>query len=81
MIDPEKLYLEVIRLMDESGIEYKLFSHKAAFTYEELAQVQKETGFFGTEMKCLVIKADEDFLVYVTLQGKRINFDNIKEFL
>ena len=81
MIDPEKLYPEVIRLMDESDVEYKLFSHKAAFTYEELAQVQKETGFFGTEMKCLVIKADDNFLVYVTLQGKRMSFDNVKEFL
>lgn len=73
--------MDLIKLLDENQVNYKLFTHKAALTYEDLAEVQKETGFFGTEGKCMVIKADEKFIVYVTVQGKRLNFDSIKNYL
>lgn len=76
-----ELYDKLIGLLDNNHVEYKLFSHKEALTWEELAEVQKETGFFGTEMKCMVLKADDIFFVYITIQGKRINFDVIKEKL
>lgn len=46
-----------------------------------MAKVQKETGFTGTEGKCLVLKTGDIFIVYVTLQGNRANFDNIKQTL
>lgn len=81
MIDSEKTYLNLIRLLDESKVNYKLFTHKAALTYEDLAQAQKESGFFGTEGKCLVLKTEKRFIVYVTLQGQRVNFIKIKETL
>jgi prolyl-tRNA editing enzyme YbaK/EbsC (Cys-tRNA(Pro) deacylase) len=58
-----------------------LFSHRKALTWNDLAEVQKETGFFGTEMKCMVLKAGDALIVYVTLQGNRVNFDVIKEKL
>ncbi len=81
MINSEDAYLELIRLLDENKVEYKLFSHKAALTYEDLEQVQKETGFFGTEGKCMVLKVDDKYIVYVTVQGKKINMDTIKDTL
>lgn len=81
MIYPKKIYLDLIKLLDENQVNYKLFSHKAALTYEDLAEVQKETGFFGTEVKCMVVKVDDKFIVYITLQGKRLNFDAIKNTL
>lgn len=81
MLNSEDAYLELIRLLDENKVEYKLFSHKAALTYEDLEQVQRETGFFGTEGKCMVLKVDDRFIVYVTLQGKRVNMDSIKDSL
>ena len=81
MVNSEEAYLNLIKLLDENAVEYKLFSHKAALTYEDLLEVQKETGFVGTEGKCMVLKIDEKFVVYVTLQGKRLNFDSIKEYL
>ncbi len=81
MVNPEDAYLELIRLLDENQVEYKLFSHKAALTYDDLQQVQKETGFFGTEGKCMVLKVGDKFIVYVTVQGKRVNMDTIKESL
>lgn len=79
MVDPQEKYQKLMSLLDENKIEYKSFEHRAALTYEDLAAVQKETGFSGTEGKCLVMKVDDRFIVYVTLQGKRINFDAVKE--
>lgn len=81
MTDPEEIYLNLIKLLDENQVNYKLFTHKAALTYEDLTQVQKETGFVGTEGKCMVIKIDDRFIVYVTIQSKRLNFDSIKNAL
>lgn len=81
MIDPENAYLHIIRLLDENQVNYKLFTHRAALSYEDLAGVQKETGFFGTEGKCMVLKIDDKFIVYVTTQGNRVNFDIIKTTL
>lgn len=81
MINQKKTYLNIIKLLDDSAAEYKLFEHRAALTYADLELVQGEAGFFGTEGKCLVLKADERFIVYVTTFEKKINFDLIKEKL
>jgi hypothetical protein len=81
MVDPIIIHDQLVNLLDTNQVEYKLFTHLPALTYEDLAVVQKETGFFGTEMKCMVLKVDDKFIVYVTLQGSRINFDVIKKEL
>ncbi|MFZ2189487.1 MAG: YbaK/EbsC family protein [Candidatus Magasanikiibacteriota bacterium] len=81
MIDQNQIYEKIIKILDDSQVEYKLFSHQEALTYEDLAKVQKETGFIGAEMKCLVLKANDTFFVYITLQGEKVNFDIIKEKL
>lgn len=81
MVNQQEVYQKIIKLLGDSGAEYKLFEHRAALTYQELEAVQKETGFFGTEGKCLVLKAGGNFIVYVTTFGNRINFDLIKETL
>lgn len=80
MVNSEEAYQRLIKLLDSNNVEYKLFNHKVALTYEALLEVQKETGFVGTEGKCMVLKTDDKFVVYVTLQGKRLNFDAIKEY-
>lgn len=54
MIDPNATYLNIIKLLDENQVNYKLFTHQSALSYEDLAKVQKEAGFFGTEGKCKV---------------------------
>lgn len=81
MVDPNEQCKKLIKLLDDSRVEYKLFEHRVALTYEDLAAVQKETGFFGTEGKCMVLKAGDDFIIYVTLQGKRTNMESVKEIL
>ena len=81
MVNAEDNYNKLLQLLDSSKVEYKLFEHKPAYTYEELAKVQKITGFFGTEGKNLVLKIDDGFIVYSTLQGTRVNFDAVKNTL
>ena len=81
MIHSNEIYNKLLNVLNSNQVEYKLFTHKEALTYEELSEVQKQTGFFGTEMKCMVLKAGEKLIVYVTLQGNRINFDAIKKKL
>lgn len=81
MTSPEDIYHNIIRLLDENQVSYKLFTHRSALSYEDLAEVQQEAGFFGTEGKCMVLKLDEKFIVYITTQGKKVNFDVIKTTL
>jgi hypothetical protein len=79
MNNSEGFYKNLIQLLDDNHVEYKLFHHKSALTYKDLLEVQKQTGFFGTEGKCMVLKSDDQFIVYITIQGKRLDFDKIKE--
>jgi len=81
MVDQSIAYKKLISLLNNNQAEYKLFTHREALTWKDLEKVQKETGFFGTEIKCMVLKAGDKLIVYVTLQGKRVNFDAIKEKL
>ena len=81
MVDPNTINDRLIGLLNTNQVEYKLFSHQAALTYEDLAVAQKATGFFGTEAKCMVLKVEDKFIVYITLQGSRVNFDAVKKEL
>ena len=81
MTNQENIYQNIIHLLDKSGEEYKLFEHRAALTYKDLESVQKETGFVRTEGKCLVLKIDDRFIVYVTTFGNKIDFNAIKQKL
>jgi hypothetical protein len=78
MVDQNAIYQNIIDILDQNHAEYKLFHHRPALTYEDLALAQKDAGFIGTEGKCLVLKADDNFIVYVTVQGRKVNFDQIK---
>lgn len=79
MVPREEVYRHIIQLLNASGAEYHLFEHRAALTYEDLALVQAEAGFVGTEGKCLVMKAEDAFIVYVTLQGQKVDFAKVAE--
>lgn len=81
MIDPQEQYKKLLNILDDNAVNYKLFEHRAALTYEDLADVQKEAGFFGAEAKCMVLRAGDNFAVYATLQGKRLNLDAIADKL
>lgn len=79
MIDQNLIYETIVSLLDKRGVEHKLFDHKEALTWQELEEVQKEVWFFWSELKCMVLKIDDKLIVYITLQGKKVNFDVMKE--
>ena len=81
MIDSEAVYKNIIALIESVSADYKLFTHRIALTYDDLEQVKQEAGFFGTEGKCMVLKSEQGFMVYITLFNRWINFDKIKELL
>jgi Ala-tRNA(Pro) deacylase len=81
MPDKEKIYSNILGLLTNAGVEYKLFEHRQVLSYQEIQEVQKECGWVGTEAKCLVLKTGEAFVVYVTVQGQKVNFDSIKQLL
>lgn len=81
MINSEEVKNKMISMLDSSRVEYKLFQHQPVFSYEDAEKAAQETGYIGTEGKSLVMKADDSFIVYVTIQGKKVNFDAIKEKL
>jgi Ala-tRNA(Pro) deacylase len=73
MVDKGQIYKNIVQALTDAGAEFKVFEHRAALTYEDLAAVQQEAGFVGAEGKCLVVKSDNGFAVYVTLQGKKVD--------
>ena len=79
MNNSDTYYQNLLKLLVDNNVEYRHFHHQPAYTYEQLLDAQKQTGFFGTEGKNMVLKTDEKFIVYVTIQGKRLNFDKVKE--
>ena len=81
MINPQETFQKLIDLLDDNHVVYKLYSHKKALTWEDLKKAQEETGFWGTETKCLVLKVDNKLIVYVTKQGNQTNFKAIKKKL
>ncbi len=74
-------YQNLLELLTNNNVEYKHFHHQPAYTYEQLLEAQKQTRFFGTEGKNMVLKTDDKFIVYVTIQGKRLNLDKVKEIV
>jgi len=81
MVDPQATYQKIIQILTDNKADYKLFNHKPALTYDDLLEVQKDTGFFGTEGKCMVIRVNEHFIVYITTRGKKLDFHNIQNVL
>ena len=85
ILEWEKVLDEMMRLsskyvlieepMDDPRSDAKRNAIQAQRFYLE---VQKEAGFQGAEMKCLVLKTDTSFIVYITLQGNKVNFDKIR---
>lgn len=81
MHDMNEIANRIIGILDDAGAEYKLYEHRPVLTYDDIELVAKETGWEGTEMKNLVMKAGEDFVVYVTMQGVRSDTKAMKKYL
>jgi prolyl-tRNA editing enzyme YbaK/EbsC (Cys-tRNA(Pro) deacylase) len=72
---------KITGILDAANAGYTLYEHRPVLTYDDIEAVAKETGWQGTEMKNLVMKAGDDFVVYVTLQGVRSDTKAMKKHL
>jgi prolyl-tRNA editing enzyme YbaK/EbsC (Cys-tRNA(Pro) deacylase) len=81
MHDRDDIATRIAGILDAAGAEYRVYAHRPVLTYEDIVAVAQETGWQGTEMKNLVQKAGEEFVVYVTLQGTRADTRAMKKHL
>lgn len=81
MSDRNEMSTKIIGMLDDANAEYTLYEHRPVLTYDDIAIVAQEIGWQGTEMKTLVQKAGDDFVVYVTLQGNRADTKAMKKHL
>jgi Ala-tRNA(Pro) deacylase len=81
MHDMNEIADRIIGILDATNAEYKPYEHRPVLTYDDIEIVAKETGWTGTEMKNLVMKAGDDFVVYVTMQGVRTDTKAMKKHL
>lgn len=81
MIDPQRVYDEIVRLLDDAGFEYRLYHHRPVLSYDQAELARQEAGFEGTEGKVVVCRADEGFAVYVTSQGQRLDQRTVRRLL
>ncbi len=73
------IFAQIIKLLDESGLEFSLSEHEAVRTSQEAARVR------GAEMrtgaKSMVLKANRQYYLFVLPADKRINWKLVKEIL
>jgi len=64
-------YRKIIKLLKESGVDYKLIYHEPVYTSE---QAEKITGLdLGQGMKSLLVKGDRKFVLAVIPGDKRLD--------
>ena len=69
----------MVMLLDASGADYRLYRHRPIHSYEDALEAQQEAGFEGDESKALVCRAKSGYLVYVTLQGRRMDMAAVSQ--
>lgn len=81
MHDRHEIARRIVGLLDDAGVRYTLCDHRPVLTYDDIAAVAAGTDRQGTEMRSLVQKTGDDFVVYVTLQGTRAGAKAMKKHL
>ena len=81
MIDLHMAYEEILRLLADADIPYRLYHHRPILSYEEAELARQEVGFEGTESKVVVCRVDDGFAVYVTTQRQRLDQRAMKQLL
>ncbi len=65
--------------LDNHGVEYRVMTHKVAYTAQEVAAAQGVTGW--QVAKAVVVKCDGEYLLLVLQAPARVDFDRIREVL
>ena len=76
----EDLYSNIIALLNEHNISYREFDHDPILSYEDAEREKQRLGWNGVESKNVFLKgANGQYYLYVTTQGKRVDFSQLKE--
>ncbi len=68
--------MRVIDFLNESGVEYELSDHVAAFTAQQMAAAEHEPGRYVA--KPVIVKADDEYLMCVLAAPCKIDLRSLK---
>ena len=81
-MNTQDLYENNIKLLKSLNVQFKECTSEPVLSYETAEKVRKEFGLTGTESKSLFLKAkDGKYYMFVSVEGKRADFDKIKDRL
>ncbi len=71
--------MRVIEFLDESGVDYKVTEHPAAFTAQQMAAAEHEPGMYVA--KPVIVKADGKYMMCVLAACYKIDLGALKKQL
>lgn len=76
------VYDNIKNLLDQNHILYREFDHEPILSYEDAEREKARLGWTGIESKNVFMKGnDEQYYIYVTTQGEKVDFKKLKELL
>ena len=78
----QDVYSKSTETLKTAGAHYREFEHEPVFDYETAAVIRQRFGLQGVESKNLFLKTKKgEYCMLITVQGKRADFDALKEVL
>jgi Ala-tRNA(Pro) deacylase len=78
----ESLYQNIIKLLNEHNIRFREYDHDPILSYNDAEKEKARFGWVGVESKNVFLKGnDKKYYLYVTIQGKRVDFSLLKSIL
>ncbi len=78
----KSLYENIIALLNEHNIPYQEYDHDPILNYDDAERERVKFDWKGVESKNVFLKgADGAHYLYVTTQGQRVDFAQLKEIL
>ena len=74
-----EVYDKIVRYLNSKNIKFKAVEHEPTFTSEESAKARGEDLSIGG--KAILMKVDEQFMLFVLSASKKINSKKVKEYL
>ena len=76
------LYENIITLLNDHTVRYHEYDHDPILNYADAEREASKFGWTGVESKNVFLKgADQKYYLYVTTQGRRVDFAQLKEVL
>ena len=78
-ISSMEVYDKITRYLNSKNIKFRSVEHEPTFTSEESAKARGEDLSIGG--KAILMKVDEQFMLFVLSASKKINSKKVKEYL